>query len=213
MGEDDIRITLIDSQLIQDRSIYAASYLVKKHRLKPVGKKWHDDPRGEYLVLGHIPSNAFLGTTTYKAIYQHLQVLLPELADKPSQLMESLRKYYHGRPDALVRAGYQDTPRNRQLTRYKAARGISDAFETRKEGFLIALMCLSFRRQSQPLDWTIVAANFTGINIKFVVVHCNVLTQHRVSGLTLQQYGARLSIPPIVARTSGMAAAGRANEG
>jgi len=165
-AEDDVRITMIDPRGLQSDTIFPANYLVEKYELKARGKLWHDQPDGEYLVTGKIPSDAFLGEVTYKAISKQIEAILPELADKPHHLTEDLRKYYHGTQNELLRAlKPKDQIFNVQALEreYEAVRCISNAFGEDQISLPLTLMCLAFRgRTILEQEWLKIGDDFAG---------------------------------------------------
>jgi len=165
-AEDDVRITMIDPRGLQSDTIFPANYLVKKYELKARGKLWHDEPDGEYLVTGKIPSNTFLGETTYKAISKQIETILPELADKPHHLTENLRKYYHGTQNELFRASKpkdQSFDLQAVAREYEAVRSISIAFGGEQISLPLTLMCLAFRRRTiLDQEWLKIGDDFAG---------------------------------------------------
>ncbi len=165
-AEDDVRITMIDPQSLRSDTIFPASYLMKKYKLKSRGKLWHDKPDGEYLVTGKIPSNSFLGEVTYEAISKQIEAILPELADKPHHLTEDLRKYYHGTQNELFRAL---KPKDQSFDvqalgrEYEAVRSLSNAFGGDQISLPLTLMCLAFRRRTTlEQEWLKIDDDFTG---------------------------------------------------
>ena len=126
-------------------------------------------PEGEYLAINRIPSAAFLGSITYEAINQQIETLIPELADKPHQLLAELRRYYHGTQEEIERAasGGRDWPVKTE--EYDAARRICEAFgfvpdhPQHKHSLLLTLMILSFRRrEAETMPWARVSEDFAG---------------------------------------------------
>ena len=132
------------------------------------GTPWHDAPDGEYLVFNDVSERAWKGEMTYQAIHAEIETLLPELADKPHQLLDGLREYYHGTRNEIVRAkGGEGWPVGKG--EYEAARRVSREFrggwQQRLEGesLLVMLMVLGFRRRgSHSVDWSMVGRDFAG---------------------------------------------------
>ena len=113
-----------------------------------------------------IPSNSFVGKTSYKAIAKPMETLLPELADKAYQLTDDLRNYYHGAQKELTRAlkpscgrsGLRNLPQE-----YEAARSISNAFGSGQIILLLTLACMAIRKRNVPeKQWPDFAKDFTG---------------------------------------------------
>ena len=209
-GQDDVRITMIDSRRIRANTTFPASYLVNKYGSEPFGKPWHDTPEGEYLVLEHIHSNTFLGRTTYKTISEQIETLLPELADKSHQLTENLREYYHGTQNELVRAVKVGNRWPITKRDYEAAHGVANAFGLGPQSLLLTLMCLSFRRrEGQTLNWQDFNKDFAGITTVQASSRFRMLTYRRLRTVgMLQIFHLRHCHPFEHARAQGVAAFG-----
>lgn len=184
-AEENVRITMIDPRSLQSDTIFPASYLVKKYELKARGKLWHDQPDGEYLVIGKIPSSAFLGDVAYKAISKQIEAILPELADKPHHVTEDLRKYYHGTQNELFRAL---KPKDQSLDvqalkrEYEAVLSLSNAFGGDQISLPLTLMCLAFRRRTiLEQEWQRIGDDFAGRTPNKSIFR--LLTSHRPTNL------------------------------
>ncbi|KAL8790503.1 MAG: hypothetical protein Q9195_006334 [Heterodermia aff. obscurata] len=86
-GRHDTSITLLDGRRLVPGSVYAASALLRAFEVERNGRPWHDAPEGEYLVLNEVPEGAWRGVCSYQGVSAEVEVLLPELADKPYQLL------------------------------------------------------------------------------------------------------------------------------
>ncbi|KAL8704954.1 MAG: hypothetical protein Q9201_001900 [Fulgogasparrea decipioides] len=165
-GHPDVRIAMINSELIKTEIIFPATYLVKEARPERLGKPWHDNPEGEFLALKSIPGEALLGEISYENISTEIETLLPELMDKSYQLTENLRDYYHKRQNVLIRAEKQGDYWPIQPSEYDSARRLARAFKVDHHSLLLTLMILSFRkRDSRALDKDEVAWNVSGKTI------------------------------------------------
>lgn len=152
--------------------------------MPPNGTPWHDVPDGEYLVLGQVPERAWRGEVSYEAIHAEIEMLLPELADKPHQLLEGLREFYHGARELIVRAEREG--RGGWLVRageYEAARKIGSGFrghELADNSLLVTLMVLAFRgRGCGSIDWPRVGRDFAGMIGKSITKECQKLIVYR----------------------------------
>ncbi|KAL8725071.1 MAG: hypothetical protein Q9181_006556 [Wetmoreana brouardii] len=162
-GHQDVRIAMINSDLITTKTVFPATYLVKEARPEPSGKPWHDNPEGEFLTLKSIQKGALLGETSYEDISPDIETLLPELMDKSYQLTEDLREYYHKPQNVLIRAEKQKAYWPISVDEYNSARKLARAFNVDHHSLLLTLMILSFRkRDSQALDKADFAWNFPG---------------------------------------------------
>ena len=144
---------MMDSRRLNETTIYPANHLVEAFRVKPNGRSWHDKPVGEYLAIDSIPSTAFLGSVTYQSIHQQIEILLPELADKPFQLLEELQYFYHGSQNRIVRATKERLDWSVSSEEYLAVRHICRGFLSgpdsldHQHSLPLTLMLLSFRRR------------------------------------------------------------------
>ena len=161
---------MMDARLLDKGTVYAADSLVKAFEVPPNSRPWHDRPEGEYLAINRIPSAAFLGSITYEAMHQQIETLLPELADKPHQLLVELRRYYHGTQDEIERAarGGQGWPVKTE--EYDATRRIGEGFgflpgrPGHRHSLLLTLMIMSFRRrEAEKLPWARISEDFAGM--------------------------------------------------
>ena len=109
---------------------------------------------------------------SYQAVHQELETLLPELADKPHQLLDGLREYYHGTREQIVRAARRRSGEGWPVGEgeYEAARRVGREFrgewqhELEDESLLITLMVLAFRsRGCHAIDWARVGRDFAGM--------------------------------------------------
>ena len=170
-GDTDIVIRMLDSRMIKDSMVYPATDLAKSvGGLEITGKPWHDSPEGEYLVLHNIPASAVLGEADYAEIIDHVETLLPELADKPHQVTDEMRKYLHGpHQNRLLRAvkGSELWRRNHwpmQDAEIVAARSIANNLAGPTAARLsLLLMCLSLRKRNvQAINWPAVLKDISG---------------------------------------------------
>lgn len=204
---------MMDTRLLDKGTVYPADWLVKAFKIPRSGRPWHDSPEGEYLVITHIPSLAFLGSVSYEAMHQQIETLIPELADKPHQLLAELRKYYHGKQKEIVRAarGEQGWPVERE--EYYAARHISKRFgfipdrPGYRHSLLLVLMILSFRRrEAQTLPWSEISKDFAGMNVSLDIQY-EILTSSRGSDFgMLTIFSCGRWYPAERARVEGVAA-------
>ena len=170
MGDQDISITLMDLRLVPHPLVFSSKDLASKLKMEHTGKPWHDDPVGEYLALGRIPKEVFLGKAAFGDLTRHMKKLLPELADKPNQLMEDLRGMYHGTRTGLLRCKSQVNSPSTIFERYKAAYAIAHAFGTREQSLVLTLMCLAFRKEEyEAWSWAIVAKDFEGMITRVII--------------------------------------------
>lgn len=123
--------------------------------MRESGKIWHDKPAaGEYLVKWRIPADAVRGTVRFRDISAAQNRLTPELIncaeDRPSQATVELRRvgFPEGKSHSLDKiAGHTGTgcwPFS--VEEYLAARHIARSFEDEEVQWLLATMCVSFRR-------------------------------------------------------------------
>ena len=159
----------MDARLLDKGTVYPADSLVKAFEVPRNSRPWHDKPEGEYLVINNIPSAAFVGSISYEAMHEQIETLMPELADKPHQLLAELRKYYHGKQEEIVRAAGGGRGWPVRTEEYDAATRICEGFgfvpdrPGYRHSLLIMLKILSFRRrEAETLPWFGISKDFAG---------------------------------------------------
>ena len=171
---------MMDARLLEAGSIYAADSLVEAFKVARNNRPWHDKPEGEYLVLNRIPSTTFMGSIAYEAMHAQIETLMPELVDKPHQLLAELRKYYHGAQEEIVRAarGGRGWPvRSEEYgTACRICEGFGFVVESAgyRHGLLLTLMILSFRcREAETIPWATISKNFVGMYHRLAYITYN----------------------------------------
>ena len=140
---------------LQDGAIFAATDISAALGLESSDRYWRDGLNREYLLSGHIPDEAILGSITYDATAADIETLLVGLVGKTFLLWDESSTPCQETWSMITQAMEEPPVTFTHNTVYEAARGIAKAFGSDCDSLPLTLMCLAFQyRGGHPLDWS-----------------------------------------------------------